>query len=974
MQTKEERIQEIGKTILSYANTHPEKASSWYESLLNRMMENENFRVASLRFTDVAPTLRDDEDFMQHLVSYFKNVGGFKFFLESSIAETALISKVVAPLVRKNIKTMARTFIAGETVDDSISMLEKLHNKGVAFSVDLLGEAVLTKTESDHFVSGYENTIKTLSEVSKTWDDNKYPEKDRLGDMPRANVSIKLSALYEHINTAAHEDSKAVLCNKFKQLLDSAMEHNCFINVDVEQFSILPLTLEVFETVLLEPPYCNYPHIGIVCQAYLKDSDKVLDLLIDIARRRATPFSIRLVKGAYWDFEQAHSEQSNWPCPVFSQKEETDINYENLLRTLIKSFPAVRPCIGSHNARSLSVAIALTEEFHLKAGDVEFQMLYGMANPFRDALVAQGFRVRQYCPIGEFIPGMSYLVRRLLENTANQSFLRMHGKQSIDSKTLLAAPVAPEAKAKEVKEFEPFSELDFSITGNRKQAEHALKKWEVRLPIQVEVENGRADNQGYIEHLCPWNHKIVATRIALAASAQAEDAVESAWRARSVWQKTPVTKRAEILEKAATLIERDWDELFALQVFEAGKDWHSADADLAEGADFINYYAQQIKNLQSKNQPISLWGEDNKTIYEPKGVTAVIAPWNFPFAISAGMVCAALAAGNPVVYKPAEQTSATGLKLYKILLEAGVPEDVLHFIPGKGEEVGATLVRHPKVATIAFTGSREVGLGIISEAAMHRAGQNHVKKCIIEMGGKNAIIVDSDADLDEAIPGVVSSAFGFQGQKCSACSRVIVIGSAAAPFKERLKDYIAKLKIGAAENPLFDVNAVIDTEAQQKIEGYIEKGVKEGVLLAQVEKPEKLQQGCYVLPTVFHNLKEGASITKDEIFGPVLAVYEAESIEDAVEMAMDSEYALTGALYSRHPENIAYAHEHFKVGNLYINRGSTGALVGRQPFGGGGLSGTGTKAGGPDYLFHFLEPRVITENTMRRGYAPQKEG
>lgn len=971
----EPRIQAIGHALLSnkpkqgLAFLSPHK---WSQMMLDKMMESESFRVASLRFTDVAPTLRNDGEFMEHLSAYFGEVGGLEKFIGDGIPGGRLLGKLVAPLVRKNIRSMATTFIAGETIDDGVKSFAQLHKDGLACSIDLLGEAVISKTEAEAFTAAYLEAIDKIGTAAAQWGDSRYPEKDRTGPIARANVSIKLSALYEHVNPAAHAHSVKVLSERFNRLLEAAMKHNAYIHVDMEQFDYVPMTLDVFRTVLLDPRFKSYPHVGIVCQAYLREGDSVLESLLALARERGTPFSIRLVKGAYWDYEQAHAAQTGLPCPVFDHKTQTDINYERMAARLIKAFPAVRPCFGTHNARTIAVAISLSEEAGLERGDIEFQVLNGMGENFRDGLRDMGYRVRQYCPVGAFIPGMSYLVRRLLENTANQSFVAMKAKGSFSANTLLAPPQAPQTPATQPKSKRPFMNevpKDFSLAADRQLATAALKEWQAKLPYQVAPRiNGATIKSNLVhEHTCPWQTSQKASRVTLASVEDAGKAVAAAKAALPAWQGLGFAARANILDKAANLMQARWQELFAQQVFEAGKDWRHADADIGEAIDFLRYYAHQARTLEGKFQPVSLWGESNKTIYMPKGVAAVIAPWNFPLAISCGMTAAALACGNTVIYKPAEQTSAIGQALWQVLTEAGVPAGALHFLPGKGEDVGAHLVAHKDVSLIAFTGSKAVGLHILEQSGKVPQGQTHTKKCVIEMGGKNAIIVDSDADLDEAVPGVVHAAFGFQGQKCSACSRVIVVGSAYDVFTQRLKEMVEGLKVGPANDPLMDVNAVIDAEAFDKISSYIAVGNADGTLLAQAAKPEGA--GHYALPTVFTDLKKDSRLTTEEVFGPVLAVYRAKTVEEAVNMALDGEYALTGGFYSRNPKTIAWVKDNFHVGNLYINRGTTGAMVSRQPFGGGRLSGTGTKAGGPDYLLHFVEPRVVTENTMRRGYA-----
>ena len=976
----EQNVIKMGNALLSYKGAKgigflsPHK---WSQSLLDRMMSHEDFRVASLRFTDVAPSLRNDADFMEHLTAYYSQIGGLDKILGGGVPVGRLLGKVIAPIVRKNIRGMASTFIAGETLKDGIKTFKDLHASGLACSIDLLGEAVISKKEAEAFTAAYHDALEKISAAAKNWPAATYPEVDRIGPIARANVSVKLTALYEHVSVAAHSHSVAILTERLSSLMAKAQECGAYIHIDTEQWEFVPITLEVFENVLMDERFRTYPHVGIVCQAYLRESGHFLDALIKLAERRGTPFAIRLVKGAYWDYEQAHAEQQGWPCPVFDQKEQTDINYEKLLRVLIAAFPKVRPLVGSHNARSIAVAISLQEAFGLNKADIEFQVLNGMAPNFRDCLRDMGYRVRQYCPVGEFIPGMSYLVRRLLENTANQSFVAQKAKGDLDPKALLKAPIAPQTSAKkEVPTFSNQPLRDFSQETHRLEAKAALDTLKPKLPITVAPVIGgkQVAAKATYTHTCPFQHSQATTNVCYGTVKQADDAIIAAQKALQSWGRLGFEQRADILEKAADLMQQRWPELFAMQVFEAGKDWHSADADIAEATDFLRFYAQQARTLEQAFQPQNLWGEKNTLFYEPKGVAAVIAPWNFPLAISTGMVAANLVAGNPVVYKPAEQTSAIGLQMFEILRDAGVPAEALHYLPSDGAVVGAHLVSHPDVALITFTGSKAVGLKILEQAGKVEKGQNFVKKCIIEMGGKNATIVDADADLDEAVPSVVKAAFGFQGQKCSATSRVIVVGSAYETFTQRLAEMVQDLRVGAAYDPMHDANAVIDKEACAKINKYLKIGEKEGKLLAQAPaSQELLASGCFVPPTVFVDVKENSPIAEDEIFGPVLTVHKAQTIQEAVQMALRSDYRLTGAVFSRNPATIDYVQKAFKVGNLYINRGSTGAMVSRQPFGGGALSGTGTKAGGRDYLLQFVEPRIVTENTMRRGFAPKDQ-
>jgi RHH-type proline utilization regulon transcriptional repressor/proline dehydrogenase/delta 1-pyrroline-5-carboxylate dehydrogenase len=407
-------------------------------------------------------------------------------------------------------------------------------------------------------------------------------------------------------------------------------------------------------------------------------------------------------------------------------------------------------------------------------------------------------------------------------------------------------------------------------------------------------------------------------------------------------------------------------------VYECGKPWREADGDVAESIDYCDFYGHEMLKL-ARPRRRDVAGEENCYFYEPRGVATVIAPWNFPLAILCGMTSAALVAGNTVVMKPAEQSAVVGAKLMEVFQEAGLPAGVLHFLPGVGEVVGPVLVQHPAVAVIAFTGSRNVGVLINREAAVMAPGQDHVKRVIAEMGGKNAVIVDEDADLDEAIHGVVASAFGYAGQKCSACSRVLVPDVLHDAFLARLVEATRSLKVAPAEDPGCAVGPVIDESAYRRILEAIKRGGGEAVTAFAGDVDPLAGEGWYIGPRVFSDVAPRSYLAQEEIFGPVLAVLRYRGLDQALEIADGTGYALTGGIYSRSPANIERVKREFRVGNLYVNRRITGAIVDRQPFGGFKLSGIGSKAGGPDYLLQFVLPRTITENTLRRGFAPPAE-
>jgi RHH-type proline utilization regulon transcriptional repressor/proline dehydrogenase/delta 1-pyrroline-5-carboxylate dehydrogenase len=494
----------------------------------------------------------------------------------------------------------------------------------------------------------------------------------------------------------------------------------------------------------------------------------------------------------------------------------------------------------------------------------------------------------------------------------------------------------------------------------RREALGALEALDAKLPLDVPMLIGEDVVTGRrFASVDPSQPTRIVAHAHEATEQHVKDAIASAQNGHAQWSRKPAADRAAALNRAADILRARRLELAALAVREAGKPWAEADADVCEAIDFLTYYAAGAVTLDGGRSLIQLPGERNALRYVARGVTGVIAPWNFPLAIAAGMVSAALATGNAVVLKPAEQTPACAKAVVDALHAGGVPLDALHLLPG-GDEAGRALVADPRIHTIAFTGSCAVGLQILERAAKVVPGQRHLKRVIAEMGGKNAVIVDSDADLDDVVPALLKSAFAFAGQKCSAASRALVHRAIADELAERLAGAVTTLKVGPAADFGTDVPPVIDVAAQQKIQRYIASAAP----LAQAATRD---DGFYVPPTIFAGLPAGSPIVEEEIFGPVLSLETVESIEHACDVVDASSFALTGGLFSRSPRTIEFVSERTPVGNLYVNREITGAMVGRQPFGGGKLSGTGPKAGGPDYLLQFVEARAVTENTVRHG-------
>ena len=990
MRSLQSDIEQRGACIFELVDKHPERFFSkagFYQRLMALSMHDERFKTQLFRFVAVLPSLRRSSEIIQHLEEYFSDGNdGFHPLVSLGVRVARLVPWMSAAVLRWNVSETARQFIAGRNPHDVIATLRKRRAQKIGFTVDVLGEAVVSEAEADEYAARYADLLDKLARETKDWTD---PLGKSAELFPVLNLSVKISALYSQMSPAAPADAIAHLCSKLRPLLRRARELGAFINFDMESYALKNTTLELFKTTLTEAEFKDWPHAGIAIQAYLRDSEHDLRDLIEWGRARGTRFAVRLVKGAYWDYETTKSGQNGSNPPVFLQKPESDANFEELTRVLFENEAIVTAAFGSHNIRSIAHAQAVADELRVDRSRFEFQLLYGMAGPIKRALVEMGYRVREYCPIGELLPGMAYLVRRLLENTSNEGFLRAKFAENVpakellrDPKELIKAPVASiagsnqkngaslRAAAGDIFRNAPL--VSFIYKDSQDKMESALREERKRLGEKHPLYIG--GEKIWTDHLTPSVNPAEPTEIVgygtEAGVDEAERAVKAARAAFEKWRWTPFEERAQLLERAADIMERRRYELSAVEVFEVGKPWSEADADIREAIDFCRFYAQQMRRLGRPKLTQQVPGEESYHHYWPRGVAFVIAPWNFPIAILCGMASAGIVTGNAVIMKPSEQSIICGAMLMQVFEEAGVPPGVLNFLSGHGSVVGAHLVDHKDVDLVAFTGSREVGLKIWESAGITRPGQRELKRVICEMGGKNAMIVDTDADLDETIMYSIYSAFGFQGQKCSALSRLILLEENYGRVMERLIPAAASLRIGNPEQPGIMVGPVIDEAAYRRILEYIEIGRKEATLAFQAK--EVPPRGYFIPPTIFTDVKPHMRIAREEIFGPVLSVLKVRDLDEALEVANGTDYALTAGFFSRSPDNIERVKARLEAGNVYINRSCTGAIVGRHPFGGFKMSGSGTKAGGEDYLLHFLVPRVVTENTSRHGFAPEQ--
>ena len=833
----------------------------WTGKVMDWSMRNEEFKVQLFRFVDVLPYINSTESLTRHIKEYFGSEDQdlpsvLKWGAKSAGFGKGLAGKVMGKTIRANIENMAKQFIIGENTQQAIKNLNKLRKDGFAFTVDILGEATVSEEEGLLYQQYYLELMDALAEESKKWAGLQSGSELDWGHAPKINISIKPSALYSQARPSDFEGSVQGICERLRPVLRKSREIGAHLCIDVEQYKFKDITLEVYRRLRSESEFRDYPFLTVVLQSYLKDTDHDLDQMLTWARRENLPISIRLVKGAYWDYETIYAKQANWEIPVFTIKAETDAAFERQAQKILENHDICHFACGSHNIRSIAAVQEMADALKVPEKQYEFQVLYGMAEPVRKGLLNVAKRVRLYCPYGELIPGMAYLVRRLLENTANESFLRQSFAEGEQMESLLRDPeeiVAEEhakgrytpGKPKPLKPSERFNNhpfVDFTKEEERKafpQAISAIRK-ELGATYPLYIGGKEVVTQDTQPSVNPANPSESIGHVCQAGTSEVDQAIEAAKEAFPAWRDLSAEDRAKYLFKASDIARRNIYTLSAWQILETGKQWAQAHGDVAEAIDFMEYYAREMIKLGRPRRMGNAPGELNHYFYQPKGLAAVFAPWNFPLAISCGMTSAAMVTGNCVIYKPSAVSSVVGNTLCQIYRDAGIPAGVFNYLPGRGRVIGDYIVEHPDISMIAFTGSMEVGLRIIEKAAKVQPGQDFVKSVVAEMGGKNAVIVDDDADLDEAVLDIVYSAFGYQGQKCSACSRVIVLEPIYDKFIHRLIEAAKSVKIGPAEESENYMGPVIDAAAQEKIKEYIEIGKQEGTLLLcrETDHPE----------------------------------------------------------------------------------------------------------------------------------------
>ncbi|MFD3301713.1 trifunctional transcriptional regulator/proline dehydrogenase/L-glutamate gamma-semialdehyde dehydrogenase [Aquipseudomonas alcaligenes] len=876
-----------------------------------------------------------------------------------------IISKSGEPVIRKGVdmamRLMGEQFVTGETIGEALANASSMESKGFRYSYDMLGEAALTEDDAKRYLASYEQAIHAIGKASHG-----------RGIYEGPGISIKLSALHPRYSRAQYDRVMDELYPILLGLTKLAKQYDIGLNIDAEEADRLEISLDLLERLCFAPELAGWNGIGFVIQAYQKRCPYVIDYVIDLAKRSRHRLMIRLVKGAYWDSEIKRAQVEGLEgYPVYTRKPYTDISYIACARKLLAVPEAIYPQFATHNAHSLSAIYQIAGQNYYP-GQYEFQCLHGMGEPLYEQVVGKvadgkfNRPCRIYAPVGSHETLLAYLVRRLLENGANTSFVNRIADHSISLKELVLDPVEQVERmaAQEGTLGLPHPRIPLprdlygaarlNSEGIDLANEHRLGSLSSALLsstntayVAAPILGCDTPNPGPAEPVRnPADHRDLVGHVHEASEADVKSAILCAQASGQIWQSTQAAERAAVLERAADRMEAEIQQLMGLLVRESGKTFANAIAEVREAVDFLRYYAAQAR----------AFGNDS---HRPLGPVVCISPWNFPLAIFTGQVAAALAAGNTVLAKPAEQTPLIAAQAVRILLDAGVPGGAVQLLPGRGETVGARLVGDERVRGVMFTGSTEVAGILARNIAGRLDAQGRTIPLIAETGGLNAMIVDSSALAEQVVIDVVSSAFDSAGQRCSALRVLCVQDDVADRVLEMLKGAMAEYRIGSPERLHTDIGPVIDAEAKAGIEAHIaamrEKGRK--VFQAARADADEIKRGTFVLPTL---IELGSfDEMKREIFGPVLHLvrYPRAELGSLLQQINDSGYGLTLGVHTRIDETIAQVVDSAKVGNLYVNRNIVGAVVGVQPFGGEGLSGTGPKAGGPLYLYRLLSTR-----------------
>ena len=904
-----------------------------------------------------------DETSGEHPASFLK-----KFISRSS-------EQAVRIALKQAMGIMAHQFVMGRDIDEALLRSHAQTNTAYRYSYDMLGEAALCQPDANKYFEAYQNSIDAI--VADNVTDNKNNNSQSKSNLQNAaSISIKLSALHPRYDYFQHERVLKDLVPKVLQLALRAKNGGIGLTIDAEESDTLDLSLDIFSEVYKSDVLEGWHGFGLAVQAYQKRALPVLEWLASLSEQQGRQIPVRLVKGAYWDTEIKHAQELGFTeYPVFTRKASTDVSYLACVKYLLDKSDLFYPQFATHNAHT----VASIMEMAMAGSEFEFQRLHGMGESLYEPLVGDEINLpcRVYAPVGSHEDLLPYLVRRLLENGANTSFVNRIEDSGTPVKTVIADPVKYVMQL----DSKPHSKipLPYDLYGEERKNSIGINFNDSILMQELADEitsasddtweatpliNGHLHNGARRQVVSPANNQIVVGRVQESSVECVDSAFEIAHEAAYEWNETPADDRASLLEMAADLIELKIAELIYLCVMEGGKTLVDAVAEIREAADFCRYYA--MLSREKFGTPMVMrgpTGEKNEFSLHGRGVFVCISPWNFPVAIFTGQIAAALAAGNTVIAKPARQTSLVAMQVIKLFHEAGIPESVLHFVPGVSGVFGKRLLNE-RMAGVVFTGATETAWHL-NRTLAQRDGP--IVPLIAETGGQNIMIADSSALPEQVVNDVIRSAFNSAGQRCSALRVLFIQSDCAKEVIALLRGAMAELVMGDPALLSTDVGPIIDHVAKDSLEAHIKSMSSIGRIAYQLPYDKDLNQGSFVAPCMFEI--DSMDQLEKEVFGPVLHVirYKADKLDSVIKSVNESRYGLTLGIHSRIDSTINYIRKHARVGNVYVNRNMVGAVVGVQPFGGEGLSGTGPKAGGPNYLYRFAIERTVSTNTAAIG-------
>jgi RHH-type transcriptional regulator, proline utilization regulon repressor / proline dehydrogenase / delta 1-pyrroline-5-carboxylate dehydrogenase len=926
---------------------------------------------------------RDWESHLQQSDSLFVNASAWGLMLTGKIVELGagpasdlmgqfkrLVTRSGEPIIRSALRQamriMGKQFVLGRTIEEARTTSAPLEKKGYRFSYDMLGEAAMTMADAERYFNSYAHALTAIGSGPRASDIFTAP-----------SISVKLSALHPRYEEKQAARVHGALLPLVVKLAAMAKARNVGFTLDAEEAQRLEISLTLFDALVGDPQLAGWNGLGLAVQAYGRRALPALEWLAERAKASGRKVPVRLVKGAYWDTEIKRAQEAGFESyPVFTRKVSTDVSYLACAKFMLANRDCLFPQFATHNAHTIAAVQVMAGN---EAG-YEFQRLHGMGQGLYEELLSEGEGAapcRIYAPVGAHEDLLAYLVRRLLENGANTSFVNRLADDDAPIAAIIADPVAQAdalqpvpnpriAPARHIFPERPSAKgypLWDAATRERLLAEIRARS-SSRISATALID-GKPAGAAAREVRSPQDRNEILGSIREADAAAVQAAMANAAKAQPEWDGCGGARRADILARAADLFERDTAQLLALLIREAGKTLDNALADLREAVDFLRYYAARARaDFAGPGALPGPTGESNELTLHGRGVFAAIAPWNFPLAIFTGQVAAALAAGNSVAAKPAEQTPLVAFQAVRLLHEAGIPASVLHFLPGDGATVGGAITAHPSLAGVAFTGSNDTAL-LINRGLAARLGA--ILPLIAETGGINAMIVDSSALPEQAVRDVVASAFDSAGQRCSAARALFVQDDVADKLIAMLKGAMAELTIGDPMDYATDVGPVIDEEARKQLTAHKAEMAASARTIIDLPLPRACAQGTFVSPAAYE--LSSISILKREVFGPILHVvrFAGDRLPDVCAALNATGFGLTLGLHSRIARTAQEVRELAKVGNLYVNRNQIGAVVGAQPFGGEGLSGTGPKAGGPHYLHRFATERVCSTDTTASG-------